>query len=138
MNHTLKDGDNAGAELAARWLVSQLKVALRPLWGPAADALAAIAERFGDVVWELVFGQLKDVEEGEGMEGVEGTAAWVGEEGEEEDPISEKEKVWRDPSAHKLRLCVVRRLSGRAARIAIVQVSGYQQRGRRIITGVEN
>ena len=38
---------------------AQLKVNLRPLWSPAAGALAQMAQRFGDEVWSLAFAELK-------------------------------------------------------------------------------
>ena len=52
-------GDEKGADLCARWLISQLKVNLRPLWSPAAAALASLAQRFGDLVWRLLFEELQ-------------------------------------------------------------------------------
>ncbi|KAJ7035036.1 armadillo-type protein [Mycena alexandri] len=84
---------DVGPDLCGRWLVAQLKVNLRPLWSPAAGALAQMAQRFGDEIWRLVFqddnmesGQLDEEETGD-----EGKDPW------------EEERTWRDPSAHKLR-----------------------------------
>lgn len=52
-------GDVRGAEVYARWLIVQLKVNLRPLWSPAAAALASHSQRFGDVVWKLSFEEVQ-------------------------------------------------------------------------------
>jgi len=37
-------------------LTVQLKVNLRLLWSAGAEALASLSLRFGDIVWELMFG----------------------------------------------------------------------------------
>ncbi|KAF7327783.1 DRIM domain-containing protein [Mycena kentingensis (nom. inval.)] len=90
--------EDVGPELCARWLVAQLKVNLRPLWSPAAGALAQMAQRFGDEVWRLVFAELQAVHaDSSPISGEE-----MFEEEVEGDP-REEERSWRDPSAHKLR-----------------------------------
>lgn len=109
-------GDEKGADLCARWLIAQLKVNLRPLWSPAAAALASLSQRFGDLVWRLLFEELQKMNAGtEGGDddayvSVERDQGGVGggadEGGVEGDPW-EEERTWRDPSAHKLRGIVI-------------------------------
>ncbi|CAA7260357.1 unnamed protein product [Cyclocybe aegerita] len=110
-------GDEKGADLCARWLIAQLKVNLRPLWSPAAAALAFLGQRFGDLVWRLLFDEVKKIEEGayialchelspspsqeRGQEGVDSD----GHPDDVDDPW-EEERTWRDPSAHKVRSIV--------------------------------
>lgn len=101
-------------------LAAQLKVNLRPLWSPTADALAVLSKRFGDVVWDLLFEQLKVASLGQPPDP---SPDWMSEEEGDHDPISEMEKTWRDPSAHKLRSSVAKRLLGNAASYAVVRVS---------------
>ncbi|KAF8901183.1 armadillo-type protein, partial [Gymnopilus junonius] len=110
-------GDEKGADLCARWLISQLKVNLRPLWSPAAAALAALSARFGELVWRLLFDELRKVT-GDGEMG-EGAGAGIGGRGQEGERMEEgvddlldsdpweEERTWRDPSAHKLRSIVI-------------------------------
>ncbi|KAA1470494.1 hypothetical protein DENSPDRAFT_774855 [Dentipellis sp. KUC8613] len=105
LQQLVSDEDSFGSELAARWLVSQLKVNLRPLWSAAAQALSSLSERFGDAVWNIVFEELRAVQLGEGEKtGPE----WLSSLGEREefDTIWEEEHTWKDPSAHKLRIAV--------------------------------
>ena len=110
-------GDKKGADLCARWLIAQLKVNLRPLWSPAAAALSLLAQRFGDLVWRLLFEELRKVtSEDLGTEdGLEGSLleddqpskeGGGGDENSVGDPW-EEERTWRDPSAHKLRSVVM-------------------------------
>ncbi|KAJ3508085.1 hypothetical protein NLJ89_g5945 [Agrocybe chaxingu] len=110
-------GDEKGADLCARWLIAQLKVNLRPLWSPAAAALASLGQRYGDLVWRLLFDEVKKIEEGAYIaechelspspsqeRGQEGSDL-DGHHGDVDDPW-EEERSWRDPSAHKIR-CIV-------------------------------
>ncbi|KAF8883245.1 armadillo-type protein [Infundibulicybe gibba] len=99
---TLQDSDGIGADLCGRWLIAQLKVNLRPLWSPASGALALLSQRFGDLVWDLVFGELKTLAEAEDGQAID------------EDPSDpwEEERSWRDPSAHKLRSVIFNWLGG--------------------------
>ena len=142
MNHILKEGDEIGSELAVRWLIgsfdlllltaspvmlihiytAQLKVNLRPLWSPTADALSAVSERFGDTTWNLLFEELKAASIGQMSEP---SPDWMHIDDSDGDTISETERTWRDPSAHKLRSSVAKRLRGNAARHAIVKVSVF-------------
>lgn len=98
---------------------------LRPLWSPAAGALATLAQRFGDVVWGLVFAELQGVGEGrevrdDGMSLEE----WVKSkrDGGADDPW-EEEKSWRDPSAHSVRSVVVKWMGGRLALTDLIEVN---------------
>ena len=102
------------------YYIAQLKVNLRPLWGPAAEALAVVAERFGDITWSLLFEQLKAASLDQLSEPA---LSWMSVDDGDQDTISEQERSWRDPSAHKLRSSVGKRLNGNAATIAIVRVS---------------
>ncbi|KAI9063947.1 hypothetical protein FKP32DRAFT_1603293 [Trametes sanguinea] len=121
----VKDGDQQGAEICARWLIAQLKVNLRPLWAPAASALSALSSRFGDLVWELLFQELQDV--ATGAKGAHSDPGWV-KEGIEEatDDVWEDERSWRDPSAHKMRVVLATWLDHLAAERAITksQITG--------------
>jgi U3 small nucleolar RNA-associated protein 20 len=94
-----------------------LKVNLRPLWSPAAAALSLLAQRFGDLVWRLLFEELRKVtSEDLGVEdGLEGFSledsqhlkeGGGGDETSVGDPW-EEERTWRDPSAHKLRSIIM-------------------------------
>ncbi|KAJ6608583.1 armadillo-type protein [Mycena sp. CBHHK59/15] len=107
--------EDIGPDLCARWLVAQLKVNLRPLWSPAAGALAQMSQRFGDEVWDLLFRELQGLYSTlhpSDNSGLERSVLDDGEEveDEEKDPW-EEERTWRDPSAHKLRGVVSKRLS---------------------------
>lgn len=137
MNHVLKDGDDVGANVAVKWLIgtpaillssplsiltfckAQLKVNLRPLWSPTVEALATVAERFDDLTWRLLFEQLCSMTLGHFHES---QPAWMTLEDKELDAISEAEKSWRDPSAHKLRCSITIWLSEDTAQRSIVSV----------------
>lgn len=111
-------GDEKGADLCARWLIAQLKVNLRPLWSPAASALASLSQRFGDLVWKLLFEEVKKVTLGEfeffsrpatPITAPSTPLPQIGRErsnSEDFDPW-EEERSWRDPSAHNLRSIVL-------------------------------
>ncbi|KAG0701153.1 armadillo-type protein [Suillus ampliporus] len=95
----VRDDDPLSADICVRWLVSQLKVNLRPIWSPASEALSSLAQRFGDVVWDIIFSELQE------PQGVHQTPDWLNvtkDDGNDMDPW-EEERSWRDPSAHKLR-----------------------------------
>ncbi|RXW23686.1 hypothetical protein EST38_g2153 [Candolleomyces aberdarensis] len=99
-------GDRQGAELCARWLIAQLKVNLRPLWSPATAAISSLSSRFGDLIWELLFTDLKGVSDPT-RGSIEGSDHGHGSVDDREDEdIWEEERSWRDPSAHKLRVSV--------------------------------
>jgi len=97
------------ATTSLKGLSAQLKVNLRPLWSPATAAISSLSQRFGDLVWELLFAELQALsdpaqvqqeEEGRNHPGKGGA------EDEDEDSVNEDERSWRDPSAHKLRVAV--------------------------------
>ncbi|KAK7469217.1 U3 snoRNP protein [Stygiomarasmius scandens] len=102
----IKTDDDRGAELCARWLIAQLKVNLRPLWSPAASAISTVSQRFGDLIWDMLFRELKLIT----SENLEMTVDHPNDEDPEssssDDPW-EEERSWRDPSAHKLRIAVM-------------------------------
>jgi U3 small nucleolar RNA-associated protein 20 len=98
---------------------AQLKVSLRPLWSPTGEAIAAVSERFGDVSWGLLFDQVKAASLSQVSESL---PLWMTLDDSNEDTVSEEERSWRDPSAHKFRSSVAKRLHRNAARYAIVQV----------------
>lgn len=84
-------------------VIAQLQVNLRPLWSPAAKAIASLSERFGDKAWSLLFSELEAIIKRE-TDNVEGSSMDV------DDPSStspmESERSWRDPSSAKLRQVV--------------------------------
>jgi len=106
-------GDEKGADLCARWLIAQLKVNLRPLWSPAASALASLGQRFGDLVWRLLFEELQLLTlvapiDHSGVLSPSSSFERDQQTVEEDDPDPwEDERTWRDPSAHKMRSIVV-------------------------------
>ncbi|KIM44053.1 hypothetical protein M413DRAFT_17908 [Hebeloma cylindrosporum] len=110
-------GDEKGADLCARWLIAQLKVNLRPLWSPAAAALSLLGQRFGDLVWRLLFEELRKVtsEDLGSADGLDGVPLEDGQQLKEAGGVDEtsvgdpweEERTWRDPSAHKLRSVIM-------------------------------
>lgn len=104
---------------------AQLKVNLRPLWSPAAGALASLSQRFGDLVWEHMFGELQAISGSLGVQ-ESGIPDWtkVGSaDGDDDDEPMEEERSWRDPSAHKIRSAVGRWVRDDYSRKTIIQVS---------------
>ncbi|KAF8957355.1 armadillo-type protein [Flammula alnicola] len=112
-------GDEKGADLCARWLIAQLKVNLRPLWSPAAAALGSLGQRFGVLVWRLLFEELQKVTSQSSSGALSASQSLVSldqdqESRDEQDDVDdadadpwEEERSWRDPSAHKLRSIVI-------------------------------
>jgi U3 small nucleolar RNA-associated protein 20 len=103
--------------------LAQLKVNLRPLWSPAGGALASLSQRFGDLVWRLLFQELQSLQKGEQLDA---TPQWMedGQDTEENanDPW-EEERSWRDPTAHKFRSVIVRWVDDAYAQAELVKVS---------------
>ena len=101
-------------------LAAQLKVNLRPIWTSAASALSTLAIRFGDLVWGLLFEEVKNAS----TDSLSATSdpAWSKEAVDDGDDVWEEERSWRDPSAHKLRTTLAKWSGHRAAQHAIVQV----------------
>ncbi|KAK7691383.1 hypothetical protein QCA50_004782 [Cerrena zonata] len=126
LGQSLQDSDSLAVDIAIRWLTAQLKVNLRPLWSPTAQALSTIAEHFGDSVWEMVFNELRGISESPDSEVV---PHWMHDQDNEElDPISEVERTWRDPSGHKFRSQITLWLRGDAARRIIIRPQIIQER----------
>ncbi|KAI0060580.1 hypothetical protein BV25DRAFT_946008 [Artomyces pyxidatus] len=104
LEQSIAEGDSLASELAIRWLAAQLKVNLRPVWSPTAQALGSVSQRCGELVWRILFDELQTImRPGEEV----GTPDWMqsdsGEEDGDGDVVSEEERTWRDPSAHKVR-----------------------------------
>ncbi len=104
-------GDEKSADLCARWLIAQLKVNLRPLWSPAASALSSLGQRFGDLVWKLLFEEVCKATIGE-LSGSGMDDSQLRDKDEEitkqsDDDPWEEERSWRDPSAHNVRRAVI-------------------------------
>ncbi|OSX61435.1 hypothetical protein POSPLADRAFT_1144486 [Postia placenta MAD-698-R-SB12] len=99
--------------------VTQLKVNLRPLWSPAAAALSLMSERFGDLVWRLLFQELQGSATGEGLYS---PPSWITNASDVDgDDVWEEERTWRDPSAHKLRSAISRWLGHHSTQHSIIQ-----------------
>ncbi|KAG7447295.1 uncharacterized protein BT62DRAFT_948312 [Guyanagaster necrorhizus] len=94
---------NSGPDLCVRWLVAQLKVNLRPLWSPAAGAIASLTQQFGGDVWSILFKEVQEVSQPDYWDNIKSSKD---DEHEGGDDIWEEERSWRDPSAHKFRLSV--------------------------------
>ncbi|KIY70650.1 hypothetical protein CYLTODRAFT_391770 [Cylindrobasidium torrendii FP15055 ss-10] len=93
--------NDIAVEICIRWLLAQLKVNLRPLWKPAASALAELAQGgHGDQVWEMIWAELQ------GTSLVKSSVSGGREKREEDEEDWEDERTWRDPSAHKMRVMV--------------------------------
>jgi U3 small nucleolar RNA-associated protein 20 len=88
--------------------VAQLKVNLRPLWSSAAEAIASLSQRFGDLVWDIVFNELRFSSEIQEMAPAPLWAVTELPEPHADSDTWEEERSWRDPSAHKLRKTVAR------------------------------
>ena len=128
VGQVIQDGDLTSAQLCVTWLLGQLTVSLRPVWSPAAGAIASLADRFPDTVWKLVFKELETVQtwgklerpdwipatsnksEGSGSSTVDG------------DELNEQERSWRDPSAFKLRGIVKSWVSDDKCKKSIIEV----------------
>ncbi|CCM06042.1 uncharacterized protein FIBRA_08288 [Fibroporia radiculosa] len=115
----VKDGDEVSAEICCRWLIAQLKVNLRPLWSAAAGALSILSERFGDLVWHLMFEQLRNAS-GDTVD--VRSPPWMNDSDDNEDDTWEEERSWRDPSAHKLRSVTRKWHDGKITKRAIIKV----------------
>ncbi|KAF9461849.1 armadillo-type protein [Collybia nuda] len=128
VGQVLRDGDETGADICARWLIAQLKVNLRPLWSPAAGALSSLSMRFGDVVWGLLFRELQSLEGGQEWDR---TPPWMenGQDIEEDanDPW-EEERSWRDPTAHKFRSVIIKWVDDEYAKTELVKALSSKER----------
>lgn len=95
----VRDDDSLSADICVRWLVSQLKVNLRPIWSPAAQALSSLAQKFGDVVWNIIFSELQQ------PQGANRIPDWLAATKDDQNDMDpwEEERSWRDPTAHRVR-----------------------------------
>ena len=104
---------------------AQLKVNLRPLWSPAAGALASLSQGFGDIVWEHIIGELQAISgslDAQEYEMPDWMKLYSADGGYDDEPM-EEERSWRDPSAHKIRSAVGRWLRDDHSRTITIQVS---------------
>ncbi|KAG1832880.1 armadillo-type protein [Suillus subalutaceus] len=95
----VRDDDSLSADICVRWLVSQLKVNLRPIWSPASQALSSLAQKFGDVVWNIIFSELQQPQ---GANQIPDWLTATKDDHSDMDPW-EEERSWRDPTAHQVR-----------------------------------
>ncbi|KAL5531823.1 UTP20 [Sanghuangporus sanghuang] len=117
--------DEQATLICGNWLLGQLKVGLRPIWAPAGQALANLAQRFPDVVWSIVYPELKDID----APATAGTVpVWASDTSQEEDAINEQERSWRDPSAHKFRVALAKWTSVSSCRIALIEQQKPRER----------
>ncbi|KAG1882502.1 armadillo-type protein [Suillus subluteus] len=95
----VRDDDSLSADICVRWLVSQLKVNLRPIWSPASQALSSLAQKFGDVVWNIIFSELQQ------PQGANQIPDWLIATKDDQSDMDpwEEERSWRDPTAHRVR-----------------------------------
>lgn len=122
LERVIPTDDTAISELAVRWLVAQLKVGLSPVWLPTTHVLEKLSERCGEIVWRVMFGELKAVI---GSSSVENVPEWmkdVGDEVSDADEVRETERSWRDPSAHKIRSALVKWRAVDTFRLQLVRV----------------
>lgn len=102
-------GDEKSADICARWLIAQLKVNLRPLWSPAASALSSLGQRFGDLVWGLLFEEVRKVTTGQLCGTGMGHPQLEKDEEitDQSDDPWEEERSWRDPISHSIGRVVI-------------------------------
>lgn len=103
-------------------LVAQLKVNLRPLWSPAAEALSSLAKRFGDSLWACLFEELQAVTHAPKAHGL---PEWLDKNHEQDikDDPWEEERSWRDGTAHKMRNAIASWLDHEHDKKVIILVS---------------
>ncbi|KAG8958312.1 U3 snoRNP protein [Tulasnella sp. 419] len=93
-------------KLILTWLIAQLKVNIRPLWGSTAKAIGSLSAENGaarDLTWELVFRELKrSVAANEVDLGVYAPSWTKDGPKEEKEEEREKEKTWRCPSRYNI------------------------------------
>ncbi|KAG1739895.1 down-regulated in metastasis-domain-containing protein [Suillus paluster] len=84
----------ANAEKASRDRRSNLRL----IWSPASEALSSLAQRFGNVVWDIIFSKLQQ------PQGTQEAPEWLTAIKDDENDMDPwEERSWRDPTAHKLR-----------------------------------
>ncbi|KAI5987597.1 armadillo-type protein [Pisolithus albus] len=121
-----------GGEECARWLMAQLKVNLRPLWSPAAEALSTLAKRLGDPIWNVIWEEFVEISsKPSSSNATEDNVSklvppWlIATENQIQDHRDgdtwEEERSWRDGAAHNVREAVAEWLDEGLERKAIVQ-----------------
>ena len=111
-----------GRVCSFHFCIAQLKVNLRPLWSPAAEALSSLAKRFGDSVWACLFDELQAVSKADAGCGLPGWLTKDAGQDVNDDPW-EEERTWRDGAAHKMRNVISNWLDEHHDRKAIILVS---------------
>lgn len=71
------------------------------------------------MVWDNVFADLASLQENTSEFG---EPPWVKDHHTSEDEINETERMWRDPSAHKVRMAVVNWLENESVKSAVIEV----------------
>lgn len=121
LEHVIAPDDTLVSELVVRWVVAQLKVGLRPVWLPAARVLEKLSEQSGEVVWEVMFGELKAVVSASSANSI---PEWMKDVRHEDDldEVRESERSWRDPSAHKVRSALAKWAADDMFRMQLIRV----------------
>ncbi|KAI6043542.1 armadillo-type protein [Pisolithus marmoratus] len=121
-----------GGEECARWLMAQLKVNLRPLWSPAAEALSGLAKRLGEPIWNVIWQEFVNTSSNSSSPNMIGENVstfippWLtAKENQMQDHRDgdtwEEERSWRDGAAHNTREAVAEWLDEGLERKAIVR-----------------
>jgi U3 small nucleolar RNA-associated protein 20 len=119
LERVIPPGDTVVSELAVCWLVAQLKVGLRPVWLPTAQALQNLSERCAEIVWRIMFGELKAANASSSVDHVPNC---VDDGPCNADEVREGERSWRDPSAHKIRSVLAKWHTQDTFRLQLIQV----------------
>lgn len=129
--HTITPDDALVSELVVRWMIAQFKVGLRPIWLPAARVLEKMSEQSGEVVWRIMFGELKEVVSTSSADGI---PEWMKDARDEDDldEVRESERSWRDPSAHKVRSVLAKWGTSDMFRVQLIRDQQPQDRFDRV------
>lgn len=122
LERVIPPGDAVVSELAVCWLVAQLKVGLRPVWLPTAQALEKLSEQCAEIVWRVMFGELKAAIVSSSVDHVPDWMKDVGDGPCNADEVREGERSWRDPSAHKIRSVLAKWRAQDKFRFQLIQV----------------
>jgi U3 small nucleolar RNA-associated protein 20 len=122
LERVIPPGDTVVSELAVCWLVAQLKVGLRPVWLPTAQALEKLSERCAETVWRVMFGELKAAIVSSSVDHVPDWMKDVNDGPCNADEVREGERSWRDPSAHKIRSVLAKWRAQDTSRLHLIQV----------------
>jgi U3 small nucleolar RNA-associated protein 20 len=114
--------DAVASDLAVRWLVAQLKVGLRPVWLPTVHALEKLSERCGEIIWRVLFGELKAVVDQSSVDSVLDWTKDISSGTGNIDEVRESERSWRDPSAHKIRNALAKWCGDDTFRMLLIRV----------------